>query len=80
MLLITIIHFIFRWIVFIQKITILIHRDVFGNPLPLMNIEKKKKPLVNLNVTSSPCRKFNSTEQLEEGLINAQDLNNLPNG
>jgi len=79
-MLITILHSIFRWIVFVQKITVLVHRDVFGNPQPLINIEKKEKQLVNLNLSSCLSRKFNCLKQLEEGLINAQNLNNLPNG
>lgn len=70
----------FRLIIFIQRVTVLIHRNVFGNPQPFTNIEKKKEPLVNLNLSTCPSRVFNSIEQLEKNLKNVQDLNSQPNG
>lgn len=72
--------FLCRLIIFIEKVTVLIHRSVFGDPLPLTNIEKKKQLLVNLNLGTCPSRVFNSIEQLENNLKNVQDLNSQPNG
>lgn len=69
-----------RWIIYIEKIAVLIHRNVLGDPQPLINIEKKKKPLLNLNLNENPSRMFNSIEQLENILINVKDLNKQPNG
>jgi len=69
-----------RWVVCIHNVTVLIHRNVFGNPQPLINIVKKIKPLINLNQNTCPGRTFNSIDQLENNLINVQDLNNIPNG
>lgn len=74
------IHCIFRWIILIQKVTVLFHRNVYGNPQPLINIEKKEMPLKNLNVNKCPSRVFYSVEQLENNLINVNDLTNLSNG
>ncbi|XP_027849888.2 replication protein A 70 kDa DNA-binding subunit-like [Aphis gossypii] len=69
-----------RWIILIQKVTVLFHRNVYGNPQPLINIEKKEMPLKNLNVNKCPSRVFYSVEQLENNLINVNDLTNLSNG
>jgi len=55
---------------------VLIHRNVFGNPQPLANVEKKKNPLINLNLKNDQSRVFYSIEQLENNLIKVQDLNN----
>lgn len=70
----------FRWIIFIQKLTVMIHRNIIGNPQPLINIEKKIKPLTNLNLNDHLSRVFNNVEQLENNLIFVKDLNNLTNG
>lgn len=58
----------------------MVHRNIIGNPLPLTNIEKKMKPLINLNLNDRLSRVFNSIEQLENNLISVKDLNNLTNG
>lgn len=73
-------HFTFRWIIYIQQVIVLIHRNVYGNPKPLINIEKKKKPLINLNLNECPSRVFDSIEQLKTQLISVQDLKNQPIG
>lgn len=70
----------FRWIIFIQRVTILVHRKVFGDPQPLINIKKLKKPLINLNLNSCPSRVFDNIEQLENKLTNIKDLKSLSNG
>ncbi|XP_003242847.1 replication protein A 70 kDa DNA-binding subunit isoform X1 [Acyrthosiphon pisum] len=69
-----------RWIILIQKVTILIHRNVYGNPQPLINIEKKKMPLINLNVNKTPSRIFYCIEHLENNLMSVKDLITLSNG
>jgi hypothetical protein len=67
--------FICRWTIYIEKIAVLVHRNVLGDPQPLINIEKKNKPLLNLNLNEYPSRMFNSIEQLENNLISVKDLN-----
>lgn len=69
-----------RWIILIQNVTVLIHRNVFGNPQPLINIEKKEMPLINLNVNKCPSRVFYSVEHLENNLMDIKDLTTLSNG
>jgi len=69
-----------RRIIFIEKVTVLVHRNVFGDPKPLTNVEKKKASLINLNLKDCPSRVFYSTEQLENSLVSVQDLKNQPNG
>ncbi|XP_026805866.1 replication protein A 70 kDa DNA-binding subunit-like isoform X1 [Rhopalosiphum maidis] len=69
-----------RWIILIQKVTVLIHRNVYGNPQPLINVEKKEMPLKNLNMNKCPSRVFYCVEQLENNLINVKDLTNMSNG
>ncbi|XP_025412553.1 replication protein A 70 kDa DNA-binding subunit-like [Sipha flava] len=64
-----------RWTIYIEKIAVLVHRNVLGDPQPLINIEKKNKPLLNLNLNEYPSRMFNSIEQLENNLISVKDLN-----
>lgn len=70
----------FRWIILIQKVTVLVHRNILGDPQPLMNVEKKKNPLINLNLKNCLSRVFYSIEQLENNLVSVQDLKNQPNG
>lgn len=75
------VHFTYRWIILIQKVTILIHRKVFGNPQPLINIEKKNYPMINLNVNNCKySRVFNNIAELEKNLINVKDLGSQSNG
>jgi len=59
---------------------VLIHRNVFGNPQPLINIEKKEMPLINLNLNKCQSRVFYCVEHLENNLMNVKDLTNLSNG
>lgn len=76
----TILLYFCRWIIFIQEVTVLIHRNVYGNPLPLINIEKKEKPLTNLNLNEHPSRVFNNFEELENNLISVKDLKKQASG
>ncbi|VVC34193.1 Replication factor-A protein 1, N-terminal,Nucleic acid-binding, OB-fold,Replication protein [Cinara cedri] len=69
-----------RWTIFIERLTILVHRQAFGYPQPLINIEQMKKPLVNLNLNGYPSRVFYSTEQLERSLIKIEDVKKLLSG
>lgn len=69
-----------RWIVLIEEVKVLFHRQTLGDPQPLINIVKKKKPLLNLNLNSCMSREFYSIEQLEKCLISVEDLKNHSNG
>ncbi|XP_022175457.1 replication protein A 70 kDa DNA-binding subunit-like isoform X2 [Myzus persicae] len=69
-----------RWIILIQEVTVLIHRNVYGNPQPLINIEKKEMPLINLNLNKCHSRVFYCIEHLENILMSVKDLTTLPNG
>lgn len=60
--------------------TILINRDIFGDPRPLINLEKEKKPLTNLNQTSCATRNFYNLNELRNSLITILDLYSMPNG
>ncbi|XP_050433019.1 replication protein A 70 kDa DNA-binding subunit-like isoform X2 [Adelges cooleyi] len=69
-----------RQLLLIEKVSILVHRNAIGNPLPLINILKKKPMLINLNLNKSPSRAFNSFEQLENNLRFVKELNDATNG
>lgn len=70
----------YRQLLLIEKVSILVHRNAIGNPLPLINILKKKPMLINLNLNKSPSRAFNSFEQLENNLRFVKELNDATNG
>lgn len=77
---VTVINFIFRLIIFIENMTILFNRDVFGEPRPLVYLEKKEIPLTNLNQTSHATRNFYNFTELRSNLITIHDLCSMPDG
>lgn len=67
-------------IIFITDVTVLIKKDIFGEPRPLRKLENEKIPLTNLNRTSPTTRNFYNFTELRNNLISIRDLRNMPDG
>ncbi|XP_050542356.1 replication protein A 70 kDa DNA-binding subunit-like isoform X2 [Daktulosphaira vitifoliae] len=69
-----------RQIIVVQKMSILIHRNIIGDPLPLINVEIKNSFLINLNLNEHTQRKFQNFNELENNLRFVKELSSEYNG